>query len=75
MLHPTSFILFYILVEAETFELKDYLRIIVKAPQERGDEAKLMEAFRAFDTSGIEVVTADQLREAMLNLGEGNSSI
>ena len=51
--------------------MKDYLRIIVKVPQEKGDEAALIEAFRAFDTSGIGVVSVDQLRHAMLNLGEG----
>ena len=44
----------------------------MKAPQEKGDEAQLTEAFRAFDTSGIGVVSADQFREAMLNLGEGD---
>ena len=43
----------------------------MKAPEERGEEEELIEAFRAFDTSGIGVVSADQLRDAMLNLGEG----
>ena len=59
------------IADAESFGLPEYLLMFSKVTKDPGDEEKLTEAFKAFDTSGIGVISAKDLRSVMLNLGEG----
>ncbi len=56
---------------AESFSLPEYLILFSKVTKDPADEEKLLEAFKAFDTAGIGVISANDLRSVMLNLGEG----
>ncbi|XP_067141220.1 calmodulin-like [Centruroides vittatus] len=53
-----------------SIEFAEFLTLMAKKMKEADDENEIIEAFRVFDKDGDGYIRAEELRDAMMNLGE-----
>jgi Ca2+-binding EF-hand superfamily protein len=53
-----------------TIEFSEFLNLMAKKMKDTDAEEELVEAFKVFDKEGDGLVSIDELRQLMINLGE-----
>ncbi len=56
--------------QSGTINLEEFMRLMSMHVNDRDDEEDMMNVFRVFDKDGDGYITAEELKQAMLNLNE-----